>query len=279
MVEEPPAGDDALRLESIPRNGSRPASFWRFRAPEPGNATPILAIHGLGLDGRVFARVPHLALGRDAVLVNLPNELPAAPLTSMDDLAGEALAALDAAGHGSRPAVLVGSSFGGMVALTAAVLHPRRVAGLVLLGTCAAWEDVAPRLRLAASLHGLIPRRAYPRVFSTVLLPPHRAFGNRADRALLRTQMLHRTKAFVGASLAAMREFDVRRRLAAVQVPALVVHGRSDRVIPAGRARALAGALPRGRLLILDGCGHLPQFTHPALVSGAVDAFLREAGL
>src|SRR5689334_18760972 len=104
-----------LRLVSDPRHGAGPpdprrragpASFWRFEgAPAPGTGkTPVLAIAGLGLDGRVFSRLGALARDRDLVLVNLRNDRPAG--TSMAEFGREALDALDAAGHGDRPAVL-----------------------------------------------------------------------------------------------------------------------------------------------------------------------------
>lgn len=267
-----------LDLVSAPRDGKRPASFWRFAgAPPPGTGrTPVLAVAGLGLDGRVFSRLAPLAADRDLVLVNLPNDLPPAP--TMGEVAAEALAALDAAGHGGRPAVVLGSSFGGMVALALALDAPGRAAGLVLVGTAPSWSSVPARLRLAARLHGAIPRRAYPRVFAAVMLPPLR--GTPPERREeLRVQMLHRTKGFLGSSLAAMRGFDARGRLGEVRAPALVVHGLSDHVFGPATGEALAGGIPGARLVALPGCGHLPQVSHADALLGALREFLAEAGL
>jgi 3-oxoadipate enol-lactonase len=270
--------DEALSLVSAPRPGERAASFWRFGGPEPAAAArasvPVLALPGLGLDGRAFRRLAPLADERDLVLWNPANEQDYRP--AMDDFAAQAWATLDAAGHAGRAAVLVGSSFGGMVALAATLARPERVAGLVLLGTSPGWSGVPARLRVLASLLPWIPRRPFPGIFATLMAPSHRY----ADLALLedlRTQMRHRTRAFVEAAVHAMRGFDAGPRLEAVRCPVLVVHGEDDRIFGASHAKRLAHDIPRSRLLVLPACGHLPHATHAGLVVDALRGFLREA--
>jgi len=270
---------DGLRLESVPRPGRRPASFWRFEgAPAPGTGrAPLLAVHGLGVDGRFFRHLGPLARDRDLVLVNLPNDLPAG--ATMDDLADEALSALDAAGHGAARAVVLGSSFGGMVALAVALARPGRTAGLVLVGTAGAWADVPLHLRFLARVHPLVPRLPYPRVLAALMLPPVFSVADPAAREELRVQMLHRTKGFVGGAIGAMRGFDARGRLGGVAAPTLVVHGGADHIFPERTGRALAAAIPGARFVGIPSCGHLPPFTHPGDTCRAVESFLREASL
>ena len=48
-----------------------------------------------------------------------------------------------------------------------------------------------------------------------------------------------------------------------VTVPALVVVGEHDRVTPPGSAVGLAGALPDGRLVVLEGAGHMAMLERP----------------
>jgi len=273
-----PAGPPPLApllLVSAPRDGAPPASFWRFEgAPPPGRGdTPVLALAGLGLDGRVFGRLGSLARRRDLVLANLPNRLPPAS-PSMEDLAREALSILDAAGHAGRPAVLLGSSVGGMVALAAALSFPQRVRALVLVGTCATRADLPWRLRALSRLHPLVPRRAYPRALAAILLPRSRYRDDPEGREELRLQMLRRTKGFVGGFLHAMDGYDVRARLREVAAPALVLHGERDGVIPLAAGRALAAALPRARFTAFPGVAHLPHFSAPGPFGDAVERFL-----
>jgi pimeloyl-ACP methyl ester carboxylesterase len=267
-----------LTLVSAPRGRGRPASFWRFEgSPPPGSGkTPVLALGGLGLDGRVFSRLAALARDRDFVLANLPNDVPAR--SRMEDMAREAWEAFDAAGHAGRAAILMGSSFGGMAALAAAAERPERTAALVLLGAAPGWSFVSLRLRAAAGLHGLVPRRAYPGVFAALMLPPFKGIDP-AIKAELRVQMLHRTKEFVGACLHAMRGFDALPRLPSLRVPALVVHGTDDGVLPPRAGAALAAGLPRAALVTMRDAGHLPHVSRAAETAAAVEAFLAKEGL
>ena len=65
-----------------------------------------------------------------------------------------------------------------------------------------------------------------------------------------------------------------RRRLRALPVPTLVVHGLADRMVHVSGGRATATAIPGAELLLVDGMGHdLP----PALFSTFVDAIDRTA--
>jgi pimeloyl-ACP methyl ester carboxylesterase len=62
-------------------------------------------------------------------------------------------------------------------------------------------------------------------------------------------------------------------------MPALVVHGGEDRVLPPRAGAALAAALPRATLHAMPGCGHLPHVSRPEEVVAAVGKFLAKEGL
>jgi pimeloyl-[acyl-carrier protein] methyl ester esterase len=66
---------------------------------------------------------------------------------------------------------------------------------------------------------------------------------------------------------------DQRMELSAVPCPALVLHGTLDRVTPIGAGRALAAALPHGRLHEIAGAGHAPLWTRPLEVAAAFREF------
>jgi pimeloyl-ACP methyl ester carboxylesterase len=67
-------------------------------------------------------------------------------------------------------------------------------------------------------------------------------------------------------------------RLQALKVPALVIHGADDPLIPVAAGRDTAAAIPGARLEIIGGMGHnIPDALAPRIVQIVVD-FLRRPG-
>ena len=63
---------------------------------------------------------------------------------------------------------------------------------------------------------------------------------------------------------------------AGLTMPVLMIQGEEDRVTPAAtNAELLAAALPHARLIMLAGCGHLPEVEFPARVNDLIAAHLR----
>ncbi len=69
--------------------------------------------------------------------------------------------------------------------------------------------------------------------------------------------------------------YDLGQNLRAVQVPALVVHGKQD-PIPLASARAAAEALGAD-FVVLDDCGHVPYVEQPKALFSAIESFLAES--
>ena len=62
---------------------------------------------------------------------------------------------------------------------------------------------------------------------------------------------------------------------AGLTMPVLMIQGEEDRVAPAAtNAELLAAALPHARLIMLAGCGHLPELEFPARVNDLIAAHL-----
>ena len=58
-------------------------------------------------------------------------------------------------------------------------------------------------------------------------------------------------------------------------MPLLMIQGQEDRVTPvADNAARLGQAVPQARLVMLDGCGHLPELEDPTRVNALVREFL-----
>jgi proline iminopeptidase len=67
--------------------------------------------------------------------------------------------------------------------------------------------------------------------------------------------------------------YDLIPKLQALDIPNMVLHGEHD-FIPVALAAHIAGALPRGRLVVLEDCGHFAYLESPDAVHELVVALL-----
>jgi pimeloyl-ACP methyl ester carboxylesterase len=79
---------------------------------------------------------------------------------------------------------------------------------------------------------------------------------------------------FVTQSRAMQRRPDQQRTLRRAMVPALILAGADDPLVPLRRQELIASLMPVARLQVIDGAGHLPSIEQPGAVSAALEAFL-----
>jgi non-heme chloroperoxidase len=63
--------------------------------------------------------------------------------------------------------------------------------------------------------------------------------------------------------------------LASIRVPALAIHGTSDRIVRVSAARHTAKTVPNAKLLLYDGVGHSPHMEVPERLNGDLAQFVR----
>ena len=63
------------------------------------------------------------------------------------------------------------------------------------------------------------------------------------------------------------------RRYPEIEVPALLVWGRQDRVVPVQLAHRLGAAMPRAEVTILDDCGHVPHEERPEMALPLIERY------
>src|SRR3989304_5410119 len=78
------------------------------------------------------------------------------------------------------------------------------------------------------------------------------------------------------ADFAAAAGFDVRDRLGGVLVPALIISGTEDRLVPPRYAEFLHAHLPRATLVWIEGAGHMAMLEQPQAVNVAIRNFLEQ---
>ncbi len=240
-----------------------------------GTGAPILLVHGLG--GRWqnwIENIPRIARERRVVALDLPgfgrSQLPTAPIS----IAGYA-AVLDRVCDllELEAAVLVGNSMGGAIAAETAVHFPARVQQLVLVSAAAlSIADFNPAP--SAALMSAIAHTPLGTVAGVRSVIGRRRGRHLAFAALVRHPTLIRTDTLcelvggrgaaglVGA-MAAMISNQLRGELAAIAVPALVVHGRNDMLVPVADSVWLAEHLRDARLEIFEDTGHLAMLERP----------------
>ncbi|MFU8870844.1 alpha/beta fold hydrolase [Micromonospora sp. SL4-19] len=173
------------------------------------------------------------------------------------------------------PVHLVGLSLSATVAVLACLARPGRLDSLVLSGGIAA---PPPALAVQRAVATLLPGRVMARLAAGLLAPALGGLPER-ERARLVGEATEDFRA-VGRRtyLDALRELartDLRPRLGEVATPTLVLCGSRDKANLRG-ARELADGIPRARLEIVPGVGHLWHLEQPELFSRTVGDFVRE---
>jgi pimeloyl-ACP methyl ester carboxylesterase len=171
--------------------------------------------------------------------------------------------------------VILGTSFGGLVALrTAARLH-RRISALILISTFATIDSAAIRLAERSGVLGAMEwLGALEPSAALRIVDGERLDDNAAAELHRESQQLgyHEKHARLHAALLA----DLRGAASRIRVPTLILHGDADRVVPMSAANDLASHIPHAQFRVIKGAGHVPYLTHPAEVNGMLASFLRE---
>jgi 3-oxoadipate enol-lactonase len=241
-----------------------------------GQGPALVLGHGFMLDSSIFSGQVEALSDRYRVITwnargHGATEDDGRPFTLRDN-ARDLIALLDALAIDR--AVIGGHSQGGFVALSAALLAPQRVAGLVLIDTtpygqeqnsfdgleafAAAWQSTGPTRELCRILGGM-------------------AYGGDDIEPWIEKWMKYPPAEFVRSFRAVIERDDLSSRLSEITAPALVVHGSEDSGISLAEARQWASALPNARPpVVIDGAPHASCATHPREVATAIDRFLSE---
>jgi pimeloyl-ACP methyl ester carboxylesterase len=145
--------------------------------------------------------------------------------------------------------VVVGHSFGAMIAAELAAHVPARIARLVLLSPLGLWNDAYP----VADLWG-VPSAELP---TLLYADPSRApdIGPNPDVEAVVAQVRGMTS--VARFLWPIPDRGLSRRLRRVRAPTLVIHGQQDHFVPVQYAHDFVGLLPNASAHIIPGAGHM----------------------
>ncbi len=255
--------------------------FYEERGSDGGSKTAIVLLHGLLFDGGMWTHQlgPLSSLGRVLVLdgpSHGKSEVP--PLFTLEEHA-DALA--DALGElGIERAVLVGLSWGAMLAMRFALRHPSKVLGLALLDTSAEPERPLARLRYRAFgvLHetlgmpmGLFRSQLAPLLFCAETRERDPELVERTGRAVLGFDR----RGVVRATLAIVNRGTIVGMLHKIRAKTLVLCGRHDAATPLERSEVIARHLPGARLVVIPRAGHMSPLEQSEHVNAELVPFVR----
>ncbi|MGA7676694.1 MAG: alpha/beta hydrolase [Rhizomicrobium sp.] len=271
----------------------------------PKDGVPLLLIHGFGqqliawpeefVDGLVKAglrvicfdnrdvgltqkwdgRIPDLGAVMAALREGRKPEVPYV----LRDMAADAAGLLDALGIDS--AHICGASMGGMIAQLVALDHPKKTRSLIAVFTTTGDKGLPPSSaeahlalttpppandRAAVIAHTLKGSRAYASTgFAIDEARKAEHIGRAYDRCYYPQGALRHWSALIASAPRG-------KRLRALKLPALVLHGSADTLLPPAHGRQLAECIPGAEYREIAGWGHdLPLGAIPLLQGFMLD--------
>lgn len=239
-------------------------------APQMGHndrMTDLIMIPALGCDGRLYeTMLPFLPAGVAArtAIVDQPH---------FADCVDQVLA------DAPERFVVMGTSFGGRVAMELALAAHERLQGLVVIGAgpgpvadAVAGRRRSERLR-GGQFEAVITEMA---AIISHVAGPEGISSQHLFKAMARTQ---------GAALMARQSdalaerIDLWPRMGEITCPALMLWGAHDQFSPASDGLRLSSAVANGRFVELAECGHLPTLEYPQESAAAITHWLADHGL
>lgn len=268
---------------------------WKFHINEAGSGQPLILLHGGGPGASGWSNyqnnISALSKKYHVILPDVPGYGKSDEFTDTESVTNRQtesiLLLMDA--MGIEKAVLCGNSMGGLLALNFAANYGDRISHLITMGT-----GLPSGLPLSLSPAGPGPgiktllqtfRDPTPANFrllcEAMLFDPsnitEELLKERSDTALSNQAHLDNFLNLIasGKMLPNPKEgAELAARLSQVKTPALIMHGRDDRVMSFEGSLRIVSVLQNSQLLLFNRCGHWVQLEHANMFNTMVDAFL-----
>jgi len=251
--------------------------FWR----EFGGGEPLLLIQGLGYSSDMWLHIePGLARHFRVIVFDNrgigQSEAPPGPIR-IPDMAGDAARVLDAVGVDS--AFVFGLSMGGLIAQELALSHARRVRALILAATTCGGEHAVPAKQVVQDT--LVSRAGLPPEASIRAMFPF-IYDETTPEDRLERDVQMRLAHYPDPDVYLRQLEGIRRwrgcdRLGAIDLPAMILHGENDQLVPPANAHLLARHIEGSLLHMLPAASHVVTTDAPDEVVRLVVEFLKES--
>ena len=227
---------------------------------EQGHGEPLLLIMGLGYPSTLWHRA-RPALSQRFRTIAFDNrgiglsDVPPGPYP-IATMASDAVAVLD--GAGVARAHIFGISMGGMVAQEFALRYPERAHSLVLGCTSPGGPSAVRAERKVTDIlftRGITLEQAREAIVPYIYdaTTPR----ERIDEDMsMRRQWLPSVAGYT-AQLQGILAWESYTRLGQINVPTLVIHGKSDALVPSGNGELIAQQIPGAKFVLLEHASHL----------------------
>lgn len=262
-----------------------PSKPHRWHVQVAGEGPDVLLLHGAGASSHSWAPlIGHLSAAHCVIALDLPGHgWTRSPRgrARLGDVAAD-IATL-CAQEGWAPDLVIGHSAGGALSLELARqgrIHPHNLVivngALENFRGAAGWLfPVMAKMLALNPLTGLLisqGTRSTQQVRSILS-----SAGTELDEAgLAHYARLIQRRAHVDGTLAMMAQWsldDLNRALPGITTPTLFIHGENDGAVAVRVAERAAAAMPRAKLVVLPGVGHLAHEEAPARVAAEIHRF------
>lgn len=244
-----------------------------------GSGSPILAVHGFPLSGKLWAEVgPDLSRQHRVIVPDLRGLGQSRPTAdaSMGTYVEDLVAILADAGV-NEPVTLMGLSMGGYVVFEFWRRYPEKVGALILADTRAPADTQTAAEGRHETANKVLGAGGSKVVADSMI---GKLFAENADEELKAQWydiMAQSAPVGVAAALRAMAARpDSTPTLATITVPTLIIVGSEDTITPPADAEAMHRAIPGSMLAVIEDAGHMTPVESPGAFGMAVQQFLKQ---
>jgi len=258
---------------------------WHYEIEGEGivSATPLLFIHGWGVDSRIWRQqMKHFSQFYKVVAIDLPGHGKSSwQKISFSEIARDIVAVMEKLGF--KEFGIIGSSLGGLVALKMFDSAPKKIKCLVLVGSHFKFSksddypyglDVEQIRKLAGQVETDYPSIVH--IFFRSLFTKHERSTRRFKWIqTFRNSISMPQKEALLEMLDMLEREDLRSSLSTINVPLQYINGTEDYIFPKETFLYLRERAPQAQFEWFEECGHFPFLSKPHEFNETLGAFLR----